>query len=42
MLHGVSYNMESYLRTLVTKYRKMVKDVMGSEPNMCAVPTVSA
>ena len=39
VLRGVSYNMESYLRTLVTKYRKMVKDVMGSEPNMCAVPT---
>lgn len=39
VLRGVSYNMEIYLRTLATKYKKLMKDVAGSEPNMCAAPT---
>ena len=39
VIRGVTYNMESYLRTLVSKYKQMVKDVTGSEPNLCKVPT---
>ena len=36
---GTIYNMENYLKTLVAKYKKMVKDTTGKEPNMIPVPT---
>lgn len=39
VLRGVRCNVASYLKTLVIKHKKLVKEVTGSEPNMCTVRT---